>query len=169
MADFEPRAEVMTGVSVEPIPWSESLARLSGERFYWMATVHTSGRPHVRPVLAVWLEGALYSTTNAVAQKGKNIARDPRCSVTARTDGLDLVLEGEARRVTDAATLQRVADTYLEKYEWPPTVQGDAFTAPYGAPTAGLPPYLVYEIKPTVVFGFGTSDELGPRTTRYRF
>ena len=160
---------MLTGADVEPIPWAEAEARLAGERFYWLATAHPDGRPHVRPVLAVWVDGALYASTNPTARKGRNLDHDPRCSVTARTGDLDVVLEGTARRVTDDETLVRVADTYRDKYGWPVEVRDGAFDAPYGAPTAGPPPYRVYAITPVQVFGFGTDDALGPRTTRWRF
>ena len=62
-----------------------------------------------------------------------------------------------------------MADAYRSKYGWPVEIRDGAFDAPYGAPTAGPPPYVVYEVTPVQVFGFGTSDALGPRTTRWRF
>jgi hypothetical protein len=43
------------------------------------------------------------------------------------------------------------------------------FDAPYGAPTAGPPPYRLYEITPSVVYAFGTSGDLGVQSTRFRF
>lgn len=48
------------------------------------------------------------------------------------------------------------------------TIVDGAFAAPYGAPTAGPPPYYVYEIRPETVFAF-TTDESPPRPTRWRF
>ena len=42
------------------------------------------------------------------------------------------------------------------------------FDAPYGAPTAGTPPYRVYEISPRVVCAFGMDNDLGVRSTRFR-
>ena len=36
-------------------------------------------------------------------------------------------------------------------------------------PTAGPPPYEVFEITPTVVFGFGTDEVHAPRSTRWSF
>ena len=160
---------MLTGEDVAPIPWAEVQDRLANERFYWLATVHADGRPHVRPVLAVWVDGALYSSTNPTARKGRNLAHDPRCAVTVRTDDLDVVVEGTAGRVTDEETLARVATAYRSKYGWPVDVRDAAFDAPYGAPTAGPPPYVAYEITPVRVYGFGTDDALGPRTTRWRF
>ena len=90
-------------------------------------------------------------------------------SFAARTDDMDVVLEGNATQVTSEAVLQQIAEAYRAKYSWPVTVTGGAFDAPYGAPTAGPPPYLPYEITPSAVFAFGTAEGYGSRTTRYRF
>jgi hypothetical protein len=43
------------------------------------------------------------------------------------------------------------------------------FDAPYGAPTAGPPPYQPFEITPAAVFGFGTVGEFAGRATRFAF
>ena len=124
---------------------------------YWLATTHPTGRPHVRPVLAVWADGLLYTTSKAAAQKGRNLAADPRCTVTARTDTMDIVLEGAAAKITSHDTLEKVAEAYRAKYDWLVTVTEGGFDAPYGAPTAGPPPYQPFEITPATVFGFGTA------------
>jgi hypothetical protein len=60
------------------IPWAEARQRLAGIYYYWLATVGPDGEPYVRPVLAVWLEGSLYTTTNASARKGRNLVLDSR-------------------------------------------------------------------------------------------
>jgi nitroimidazol reductase NimA-like FMN-containing flavoprotein (pyridoxamine 5'-phosphate oxidase superfamily) len=169
MANQDPAAEVLTPEQAAAIPWADALGRLSDSRFYWLATTGPDSAPHVRPVLAVWFDGALHSTSSPTAVKARNLARNPNCSVTVRTDDLDLVLEGRAAKVTDEPTLRQVGHGYREKYEWPVTVRDGAFDAAYGAPTAGPPPYELYRIDPGVVFGFGTDDALGPRTTRWRF
>jgi nitroimidazol reductase NimA-like FMN-containing flavoprotein (pyridoxamine 5'-phosphate oxidase superfamily) len=170
MGNSEPRAaEPIAADATTALPWDEARSRLAEHRFYWLATPRPDGRPHVRPVLTVMVDGSLYTTTSPAARKGRNLERDTRCSITANTDGLDLVLEGTATKVTDEGRLQRVADAYKSKYEWPPTVRDGAFDAPYGAPTAGPPPYEVYEITPVVAYGFGTDEELAPRSTRWTF
>jgi nitroimidazol reductase NimA-like FMN-containing flavoprotein (pyridoxamine 5'-phosphate oxidase superfamily) len=151
------------------IPWEEARAHLAEARSYWLATIHPKGHPHVRPVLAVWLGGRLYSTSNPTARKGRNLAHDHRCVLTARTEALDVVVEGYAAKVSEGGLLQRVADAYITKYEWPVVVRNGAFEAPYGAPTAGPPPYEVYEIKPEVVYGFGTDDAWAARSARWTF
>jgi len=159
-------------IATEPttvLPWEQVRAVLADTRLYWLATVHPTGRPHVRPVLAVWVGGALYSTSSMDSRKGRNLAADPHCTVTARTDNMDVVLEGNATQVTSEAALQQIAEAYRTKYGWPVTVTGGAFDAPYGAPTAGPPPYFPYEITPAIVFAFGTADEYASRTTHYHF
>jgi hypothetical protein len=54
---------------------------------------------------------------------------NPACTVSVRLRGMDLVLEGEAQRVTDASTLERLAAVYRTG-GWPAEVEGDALTAP---------------------------------------
>jgi hypothetical protein len=170
MTSAEPKsADLIATEPTTALPWDLVRAVLADARLYWLATVHPTGRPHVRPVLAVWRDGALYTTSAGHARKGRNLAADPRCTVTARTDNMDVVLEGTATKVTSEETLQHIAEAYRAKYGWPVTVTDGASDAPYGAPTAGPPPYHPYEITPATVFGFGTADEYGSRTTRYRF
>jgi hypothetical protein len=167
--DASPTATVLTGEAVEPIAWAVGRDRLAGAMFYWLATADLDGHPHVRPVLAVWLDGAMHTTSSPRARKAANLSGDPRCTLSVTTDGMDVAFEGRARRVTDHDELERLSAAYHEKYGWPTTVVGEAFDAPYGAPSAGPPPYQPYRIEPARVFGFGTDDDLAPRTTRWDF
>lgn len=171
MTTTPPTAEVITDQDpgAAPIPWAEARSRLAAARFTWLATTHPSGRAQQRPILTVWIGDRLFSTTNPGARKGRNLAADGRCSVSASTDGMDLVLEGSATFVDDEALLAEVAEAYDRKYGWPVTVADGAFDAPYGAPTAGPPPYRAYEVAPDVAFAFGTDDTWAPRTTRFTF
>jgi hypothetical protein len=152
-----------------PLPWSEARKRLVDGRVYWLATTAVDGQPHVRPVLAVWVGGVLHTTSGRAARKTQALADDARCSLGLSTDGMDLVYEGEAVRITEQADLERVGVAYGEKYGWPVSVRDGAFHAPYGAPTAGPPPYDLYAIRPFRVFAFGTDDALAPRSTRFTF
>jgi Pyridoxamine 5'-phosphate oxidase len=152
------------------IPWSEARHRLEdNDGFYWFTTIRPSGQPHVRPVLAVWVDGVLCSTSNRSTRKGRNLSGSTRCTVAMARDGIDLVVEGTAGWVDDEALLQRIAEAYHSKYGWPVTIRGGAFDAPYGAPSAGPPPYHPYAVTPKVVYGFGTNEHFGPRSTRWRF
>ena len=78
-------------------------------------------------------------------RKSRNLAANPACTISGRLPGIDIVLEGRAERVTDADTLERIAAVYRDA-GWPAQVEGDAFTAPYSAPSAGPPPWHVYAL-----------------------
>ena len=63
--------------------------------------------------------------------------------------------------------LRRVADAYAAKYGWEVAVGDGALKGAEGAPTAGPPPYDVYELEPRTVVGLPADDRLTP--TRWRF
>jgi nitroimidazol reductase NimA-like FMN-containing flavoprotein (pyridoxamine 5'-phosphate oxidase superfamily) len=126
----------------------------------WLTTINPDGSPHVMPVGVVAHGGSWYFTSGPAARKTRNLARDPRCVVGVATDAFDLVLEGAAERVTDAAELSAVAEAYA-RVGWPAEVAGDAVTAEYSAPSAGPAPWYVYRVQPSTVFALGTSEPYG--------
>jgi hypothetical protein len=153
-----------------PIDWDETSRLFAAERAYWVATTSEQVRPRLRPVLAVLVDERIYSTTSPAARKGRDLAGNPSAALAACAPDLDIVIEGIATWIDDRHQLRRIGDAYQDKYGWPVTVTADnAFDAPYGAPTAGRPPYRVYELTPTVAYAFGTGASLGERSTRYRF
>jgi hypothetical protein len=164
-------------------PWADARERLETPqkyRTYWLATVHPEGRPNVMPVIGLWLDDAFYFISGEATRKGMNLAANPRCVVTLGSPALpslDLVIEGEAVKVTEAAKLKRVAAAYGSELHWPLTVRDGAMVGP-GAPTAGPPPYALFELSPRTVFGLpGLTgmDKAGKRRkhpispTRWRF
>jgi pyridoxamine 5'-phosphate oxidase-like protein len=158
-----------TKPGTEPLRWGDVRQWFGAERSYWVATAGSGDRPQVRPVLAVWIEDKVYSTTSPDAAKGRNLSLRAECSLAAHAPAVDIVVEGTATWVTDRHVLERVAAAYDDKYGWPVTITEDnMFDAPYGAPTAGTPPYRAYEISPRVVYAFGTDNDLGVRSTRFR-
>ncbi len=155
----------------EPIPWSRPLAEL--EKLVtgpgtsaWIATTRPDGRPHVAGVGAVWLDGKFYIVSGPGTRKSRNLAENPNCVISVGLPGIDVVVEGTVERVTDDAKLQRVADVYNAQ-GWDPKVKDGAFTARYSAPSAGPPPWDLYEITPKTAFGVATGDPQG--ATRWRF
>lgn len=82
-------------------PWEEARRRLEQAELYFLGTVHPDGRPHMRPVLAVWADGALHFAAGPASRKARNVAHDTRCSITTDCEGAHLVLEGRATKVTD--------------------------------------------------------------------
>jgi hypothetical protein len=83
-----------------------------------------------------------------------------------RLDGIDVVLEGDAQRVTDAPTLTAVAAVFRDG-GWPAEVDGDALTAPYSAQSAGPAPWYLYRVTVRTAFGVGLRPPHG--ASRWRF
>ena len=98
----------------------------------FLGTVRPDGRPHAAGIGVVVLDGAPHITSGPGSRKSRNLAADPASTLSLRLEGLDLVLEGRARRVTDPETLERAAAAYREG-GWPAHVDGDALTAEYSA------------------------------------
>lgn len=179
MAEKEPMAERnLDGYGAPPIPWARVRERLEegltqgpgsggpARHTCWLATVRPDGRPHVMPLGVLWVDGALYFNAGATTRKARNLAHDPHCVITVATDAFDLVVEGEAVKVTDEAKLQRIAEVYTSQ-GWQPTVRDGGLHAEYSAPSAGPPPWHVYEVTPETVFALGTAEPYG--ATRWRF
>ena len=169
MTSNKPMAEqsIATNQVATVTPWAEAEKQLVDVRHFWLATVRPDGRPHVMPLFAVWLDGTLYFTAGETTRKAKNLALNPHCVITAAGDGLDLIVEGEAVKVRDEATLRRVADGYAAKYGWQVTVRDGAYLAEYGAPSAGPPPYDLYGVRLKKVFGLSMKEPFG--ASRWRF
>jgi hypothetical protein len=122
----------------------------------------------VTPLPAIWLDGALYFSTGAEERKAKNLARNAHCILTTgcntlNAEGLDLVIEGQAARVTDEAQLRRVADRYEAKYGpvWHYDVRDGGFVGTEGNVA------LVFVVAPTTAFGFGKGKVFSQ--TRWQF
>jgi general stress protein 26 len=94
-------AQPLTADDGSPTEWAYARGRLEGAMFYWLATVRPDGRPHVMPLLGVWVDGTLHFVAGATTRKARNLRRDSHCVITADSQGLHLVLEGEAATVRD--------------------------------------------------------------------
>jgi hypothetical protein len=155
---------------LDPIPWSRALEGLESnepqKQTPFLTTTGPNGRPHVAGVGALWDNGKVYVVSGPGTRKSRNLARNPSCIVAFSLTGIDLVIEGTATRVTDDATLQHMAKRYADQ-GWPATVKDGAFTHEYSAPSAGPPPWYVYEITPTTVYGVLGAEPGG--ATRWRF
>jgi PPOX class probable F420-dependent enzyme len=134
----------------------------------WLATINRDGSPHVTGVGALWVDGAFWFETGEHTRKGRNIARDPRCTMSVATHEFDLVVEGNAHRVTEPATVAALAERWAAG-GWPARVDdtGFALTAEYSAPSAGRPPWFVYRVTPHRATGLLTVEPGG--ATRWRF
>jgi hypothetical protein len=153
-----------------PIPWTRAREALGASHgpgvTFFLATVRPDARPHSAGIGAVWTDGTLWFVSGPRTRKSRNLAANPACTISARLPGIDVVLEGRADRVTDPATLERLAAVYRD-VGWPAEVEGDAFTAPYSAPSAGPPPWHLYRCTVLTAFGVAGAEPYG--ATRWRF
>jgi len=134
----------------------------------WLATINSDGRPHVTGVGALWVDGAFWFETGHRTRKARNIGRDPRCTLSVATDAFDLVVDGDAHKVTDPATVAAMAARWAAA-GWPAQVDesGVALTAAFSAPSAGPPPWFVYRLTPHTATALVTVDPGG--ATRFLF
>ena len=134
----------------------------------WLATIAADGSPHVTGVGALWVDGAFWFETGEPTRKARNVARDPRCTLSVATDEFDLVVEGDAHRVTEPERVAELAARWAEG-GWPVRVDetGSALTAAFSAPSAGPPPWSVYRITVRRATALLTTEPGG--ATRWRF
>lgn len=136
-------------------------------RTTWLTTLNADGSPHVTPVGALWLDGAFWFQTGAT-RKGRNVERDPRCAIALSIRDADVVVEGDATRVTDPDLVARIAQAWADQ-GWPaePAEDGTGITAPFNAPSQGLPPWSVYRVETRSAIVALGSEPGG--LTRFRF
>ena len=146
ITDLDPR---FSSPGAKAVPWSKGLRQLRDAEVLWIATVTPEGRPHVVPLIAVWVDDALFFSTGEDERKAKNLRSNTRVTIAAGTDalteGLDIVVEGEAMIVTDAPKIRRIAQAYVAKY-------GEGWRLP------GIDGVLTFEVIPRTAFGFGRRD-----------
>jgi len=135
--------------------WEQTRSALEAAELFWITTVRADGRPHVTPLVAVWLDDAIHFCTGPSEQKAINISGNPHVALTTGSDswdsGLDIVVEGEAVRVTKDQTLERLARAWAGKWDgrWLFVPRDGAFHHKGGGEA------WVYSVRPTKVLAFG--------------
>jgi PPOX class probable F420-dependent enzyme len=165
---------------LQPMAWSTVTDRLDegftqapgtggpNRHTCWLATIDADGRPHVTGVGGFWDDGGWWVITSRSSRKGRNMERDPRCSMSVAVGELDVTVEGTAALVEDPDVVARLAGVAAAE-GWPasPDESGTAITAEYSAPSAGPPPWHVYRITPTAATALLTVEPGG--ATRWTF
>jgi nitroimidazol reductase NimA-like FMN-containing flavoprotein (pyridoxamine 5'-phosphate oxidase superfamily) len=135
--------------------WRDTRAILEEAELSWISTVRADGRPHVTPLVPVWLDGAAYFTTGPDEQKARNLSHNPHVVITtgsaAWRHGTDITVEGKARQVTDADILDQLTEAWKAKWDgrWRfQTNDGGLFHEDGGRT-------LVFQVTPTKVLAFG--------------
>jgi general stress protein 26 len=140
----------------EATSWDRTRSVLETAELTWLTTVRADGRPHQSPLVTVWLEGALHFSTGTEEQKAVNLRANPHVLLTVADrrwdEGLDVVAEGDAVRVSDDATLKQLAQAWATKWDgrWNYEVRDGYF----GHPGHDFQ-VLVYRVQPVKVLAFG--------------
>ena len=161
-----------------PVEWDDVVRRLEeraapapdahNAHTTWLITLNADGSPHVTAVGALWVDGTFWFQTGAGTRKGRNVTRDPRCSIALSVRDADVVVEGDAARVTGVDQLAGIAKAWADQ-GWPavPDESGSGVTAPFNAPSQGPPPWNVYRIETRSVTVVLSAEPGG--LTRFRF
>lgn len=146
--------------------WEMTRQVLEAAQLSWITTVRNDGRPHVSPLVAVWVDESLWFCTGAAEQKAVNLHTNRHVVLTTGCNswdhGLDVVVEGEATRETDNGILRQLAQAWSAKWDgrWQYQARDGAFHDP------GTGEALVYRVTPRKVLAFGKG---GFTHTRHRF
>jgi general stress protein 26 len=149
--------------------WAATQRALESAEMFWITTVRANARPHVSPLVAVWLDGAIHFSTGAQEQKAVNLRANPNVVLTTGCNdwqaGLDVMVEGVAMQQTDTTLLKRLAEAWTTKWDgrWQFVVRDSAFHHEFAHGTGEA---LVFTVQPTTILAFGRN----PFThTRHRF
>lgn len=151
------------------VEWEETEKVLAAAELFWVSTVRADGRPHVTPVVAVWAEGAIWFSTGAGEQKFANLRVNPHVALTTDCNhwdrGLDVVVEGDAVRVTDDAVLSRIAKAFATRWDgrWRFAARDGCFRDEDGRGEA-----MVFSVTPVKVYAYAKGDPFGATTHRFR-
>jgi nitroimidazol reductase NimA-like FMN-containing flavoprotein (pyridoxamine 5'-phosphate oxidase superfamily) len=144
------------GDADEPLDGETLTNALADAELYWLTTVRGDGRPHVTPLVGVWVDDSFVFCTGSDEQKARNLENGNAVAVTTGVntwnDGLDVVVEGHAERVTGLAVLTALADSYREKYgdDWDYKTDDEVFD-PEGDRAH------VFRVQPAKVIAFAKS------------
>jgi len=160
-----------SGQAAVAVGWDETRKLLETAELFWICTVRSDGRPHVTPLVAVWVDGAIYFHTGAEEQKFANLHTNPHVVLITGCNqwdrGLDVVVEGDAVRVTDAAVLSRLTAAWATKWDgrWRLAVRDDAS----GFRNVDESDFRseVFSVTPTKVYAHAKGDPFGQTTHRF--
>jgi len=153
------------------VGWDETRQLLETAELFWICTVRADGHPHVTPLVAVWVDGAIYFHTGAEEQKFANLHANPHVALITGSNrwdrGLDVVVEGDAVRVTDPAVLSRLTAAWATKWDgrWRLAVRDDGG----GFRNVDDNDFRseVFSVTPAKIYAHAKGDPFGQTTHRF--
>ena len=151
--------------ATDAVGWQQVSDALAAAELYWLTTVRKDGRPHITPLIGLWVDDGFVFCTGPEEQKAQNLVASTAVAVTTGVntwnDGLDVVVEGEAERLTGRDKLAPLADAIRVKYgaEW------DFTPADHGFGHDSHIAY-VFRVAPTRIIAFAKSPH-GQTTFRF--
>jgi len=137
-----------------PTSWDDTRHELETAELFWLTTVRVDERPHMTPLVCVWVQDQLHFATGPDEQKAKNLGANPHVILsTGRNDwkeGVDVVVEGEARRESEQSALEEIAMAFRTKWEgdWEYTARDGKFLHSDGVEVN------LYSVAPRTVYAF---------------
>ena len=148
--------EYGTARASEYVDWSHVEDRLTRDRVYWIATVGSDGRPSVRPLDGLYVDGTLYVGGSPATRWIRDLATNPHVAV--HLDGLDdvIIVNGvvEFLETVEAGLAERLAAASKAKFP------------EYGVTAAGYRKHGATAIRPRTVV---TWTDIAKDPTRFRF
>jgi nitroimidazol reductase NimA-like FMN-containing flavoprotein (pyridoxamine 5'-phosphate oxidase superfamily) len=99
--------------------WEEVATRIAAARNYFLATVGADGRPHLRPVDGVFVEGALCFGGSPETRWVRHLEHQPEASASLPDDDQAVILEGRVEMITDASDPVAVALNPANRAKYP--------------------------------------------------
>lgn len=158
--------------TAEATPWEQTRQALEAADVFWLSTVRADGRPHVTPVVGVWHDEALHFSTADTEQKAINLQCNLHVVLTTGCNrwqkGLDIVVEGDAIRITEQGRLERLAQVWATRWDgrWQYLVR-DGYFYHHDEHEVLPDAILVFSVTPTKVFAFAKGDPFSH--TRHQF
>lgn len=147
--------------------WPEIEASLRDTEVYALTTMMADGSPHTVPVAGIWTDDGFVFCTGEAEQKVKNLDANRKASLQIGSNefmsGMNVIARGEFEKVTDTASLEKLAEGLHGKYPefFHFTVTDGALLNAHGNRA------LVFRMKPSVVHVFTRGENTVQ--ARYRF
>jgi general stress protein 26 len=145
----ETKAELQT--------WEEVAERVAASHNYWLATTTEDGRPHLRPVDGVFVEGTLAFGGSPETRWVQHIQHRPAVTVGLPDDDHAVILEGDVELVTDPDSPITAAVNAANRAKYPQYFDG---------PDAAFHPF--WALRPRRVFAWSLTG-FPARATRFDF